>query len=618
MRLLRTSNCGLCTFVKDVPPYAILSHTWGETEVTFQDMLEGKRESHPGWSKIKRCCSRAAVDGHEYVWIDTCCIDKSDISELSEAINSMFRWYEQAETCYAFLEDVPRKYQGLAPGPSDVRVPWIWHFRKSRFFTRGWTLQELLAPRYLVFLDQSWDAIGSREAWADEVCAATGITSEQQSNFMEACVATKLSWAATRKTARVEDRAYSLLGLLGVNMPLIYGEGERSFIRLQEELIRRSADETIFAWTRSHRDIGAAQGFLAPSPEFFILPKPVSPAYTDKARVGFTLTNLGLQIRANLLSVESSEWVGRCYAIRLNCVLGEHGPRSARKEDALMLILQAAGFQSDVFICIGIGHPGQIEPWELDSLGTRDIVIVNQRGIDIESPMTHEVLNITFDSWYHIHSDWLGYYDLVTQYKIEYPKTYSRGGPARTVEYHPVLSRPGELRNYEICLGPGAAFIQRFQLADLWTGTATDGTFGIILKSAARQPLIGIWEWDGLEEMKKRLEWPRRRRYPLFAKTMNGSVFRISLRYLAQSSPQSRRKAVLDITVETDETKLYAVELSPEAQKLLNDLKRIDQHTGQEPTKDQNSTSEHTRVEDSVVFEAAYDYDEVIAGFIGS
>ncbi|KAK9425006.1 putative HET-domain-containing [Seiridium unicorne] len=586
MRLLSTSNCGLCTFVQDVPSYAILSHTWGETEVTFNDMLEGERESHSGWSKIKRCCSRAAADGHEYVWTDTCCIDKSGISELSEAINYMFRWYEQAETCYAFLEDVPRKYQGLAPGPSDVWVPWIWHFRKSRFFTRGWTLQELLAPRYLVFLDKSWDAIGSREAWADEVCAATGITSEQQSNFMEACVATKLSWAATRKTASVEDRAYSLLGLLGVNMPLIYGEGERSFIRLQEELIRRSADETIFAWTRSHRDIGAAQGFLAPSPEFFILPKPVSPAYTDKAQVGFTLTNLGLQIRANLLSVESSEW--------------------------------AVGFQSDVFTCIGIGHPGQIVPWELDSLGTRAIVIVNQRGIDIESPITHELLNITFDSWYHIHSDWLGYYDLVTQYKIEYPKTYSRGGPARTVEYHPVLSRPGELRNYEICLGPGAAFIQRFQLADLWTGTATDGTFGIILKSAARQPLTGIWEWDGLEEMKKRLEWSRKRRYPLFAKTMHGSVFRIALRYVIQSSPQSRRKAVLDITVENDETKLYAVELSPEAQKLLNDLKRIDQHTAQEPTEDQNSTSEHTRVEDSVVFEAVYDYDEVLAGFIGS
>lgn len=255
MRLLHTRTHDLCTFFKDVPPYSILSHTWSDEELTFNDISRADRSEHPGWEKIARCCERASHDGWDYVWIDTCCIDKGDATELSEAINSMFLWYEQAGICYAYLQDVPPKYTGLRPGSSDGEIPWIHRFRDSRWFTRGWTLQELLAPPHVQFLDQTWGPIGSREIWAREVCAATGISPDQQSNFKSACVATKLSWASTRQTTRVEDRAYSLLGLFEVNMPLIYGEGGRAFLRLQEELIRTSADETIFAWTRRHSEL---------------------------------------------------------------------------------------------------------------------------------------------------------------------------------------------------------------------------------------------------------------------------------------------------------------------------------------------------------------------------
>lgn len=133
----------------------------------------------------------------------------------------------------------------MRPAP---KHPWKWSFRSSRWFTRGWTLQELLAPTFLEFLDRDWNLIGSREEWATEVERATGIEVKQLANFQPCSIATKLSWAAKRQTTRVEDRAYSLLGLLGINMPLIYGEGEKAFTRLQHELIRSSNDESIFAW----------------------------------------------------------------------------------------------------------------------------------------------------------------------------------------------------------------------------------------------------------------------------------------------------------------------------------------------------------------------------------
>ncbi|KAI1493190.1 heterokaryon incompatibility protein-domain-containing protein [Biscogniauxia mediterranea] len=244
MRLLHTKTFELHTFIgdDDVPPYAILSHTWGQDEIV-------------------NFCRRAAADGWEYGWIDTCCIDKTDMTELNEAVNSMFKWYEESQVCYAYLGDVPPKYALSSSLSTDAlgideddkingnnKVPWKWYFRSSKWFTRGWTLQELLAPSFLLFLDKNWSNIGSRESWATEVHAATGIETKQLWDFKSCSVATKLSWASGRRTTRIEDRAYSLLGLLDVNMPLLYGEGKRAFVRLQHELMRTHNDETIFAW----------------------------------------------------------------------------------------------------------------------------------------------------------------------------------------------------------------------------------------------------------------------------------------------------------------------------------------------------------------------------------
>lgn len=173
--------------------------------------------------------------------INRCCIDKTSSAELSEAINSMFRWYQNAQACYAYLADVSSD-SGPSQEPSE--------FSKSRWFTRGWTLQELIAPSNVVFYSRDWHILGTKDQLADLLERITRIDCEtlrgQDLQFVS--VSKKMSWAAHRKTSRVEDIAYSLLGIFDVNMPLLYGEGKKAFLRLQEEILKVSNDQTLFAW----------------------------------------------------------------------------------------------------------------------------------------------------------------------------------------------------------------------------------------------------------------------------------------------------------------------------------------------------------------------------------
>lgn len=237
MRLLDTTTIAVEEFQGDLPEYAILSHTWETEEVTLPDLTSDKKRSKAGWAKILKCCELCRNKGCKYVWIDTCCIDKSSSAELSEAINSMFRWYQQAAVCYAYLGDVQSTQAGL--------LEQIFH---SRWFTRGWTLQELIAPVYLLFLDCNWIEIGTRSYLSSTVEDVTGISPSDMANFRDCSVATKMSWASKRQTTRTEDQAYCLLGLFDINMPLLYGEGDKAFLRLQYEILRASNDESIFAW----------------------------------------------------------------------------------------------------------------------------------------------------------------------------------------------------------------------------------------------------------------------------------------------------------------------------------------------------------------------------------
>jgi hypothetical protein len=247
-----------------IPNYAILSHTWGEEEVTFQDMTgdRHKAESKLGFSKIINSCRQAARDGFEYIWIDTCCIDKSSSAELSEAINSMYRWYEKSKLCYAYMSDV-----SCIP-----ETPEVFHssFSASRWFTRGWTLQELIAPDIVHFYNRDWLPVGTKEELLELVATATGIDMcalDGYKPLTDFTVARRMFWASRRQTTRPEDMAYCLLGIFGINMPLLYGERENAFLRLQEEIMKTTSDQSLFAWTMSFWT--PYDGPLAKSPAYF-------------------------------------------------------------------------------------------------------------------------------------------------------------------------------------------------------------------------------------------------------------------------------------------------------------------------------------------------------------
>ncbi|KAJ2902776.1 hypothetical protein MKZ38_000130 [Zalerion maritima] len=278
MRLLNVHTTELEYFLGDcTPPYAILSHTWGKEEVTLQDVTAGRARELLGFAKIWHCCRVAMSDGLDYVWIDTCCIDKTSSAELTEAINSMFRWYRQAEVCYGFLNDLKTWSESDSSDRLRVGDRWVelGRMRVCRWFYRGWTLQELIAPPRMIFFESSWLVLGTRAEIADEIMGITGVpisllAREKPLELSSYSVARKMSWAAGRHTTRVEDRAYSLLGLFGVSMPMLYGEGEQAFRRLQEEIMKSSTDHSIFAWGKSSSMFRkVSSGFLAKSPSDF-------------------------------------------------------------------------------------------------------------------------------------------------------------------------------------------------------------------------------------------------------------------------------------------------------------------------------------------------------------
>ncbi|EIW61113.1 HET-domain-containing protein, partial [Trametes versicolor FP-101664 SS1] len=199
--------------------------------------------SHPDLSdKIKGICKVARKAGYQYVWIDSCCIDKTSSAELAEAINSMFDLYRLATVCYVYLSDVSDGTRARKKGSS---------FAKSRWHTRGWTLQELIAPDRVVFLTSGWAPLGTKISLAVTLRRITGIDIALltgRASLESFSVARRMSWAANRQTTRVEDEAYSLLGIFGVHMSPIYGEGRNAFLRLQEEIIKNIPDQSIFAW----------------------------------------------------------------------------------------------------------------------------------------------------------------------------------------------------------------------------------------------------------------------------------------------------------------------------------------------------------------------------------
>ncbi|RYP49603.1 hypothetical protein DL768_004724 [Monosporascus sp. mg162] len=246
MRLLQLEDDGgfrlVECFGKNIPRYAILSHTWGadHEEVTFKDLTEGAGKNKTGYRKLVFCGKQAAKDNLQFFWVDTCCIDKSSSSELTEALNSMFQWYQKADKCYVHLSDV--LVSDSVGSDLSSQPTWKPAFQNSRWFTRGWTLQELLAPKSVEFFSAGGEPLGDRISLLQEIHDATGISIQALvgSPLSQFSVDERMSWAKKRETKREEDAAYSLLGVFDVYLPLIYGEGrERALNRLQKEIKQR-------------------------------------------------------------------------------------------------------------------------------------------------------------------------------------------------------------------------------------------------------------------------------------------------------------------------------------------------------------------------------------------
>ena len=293
MIFIDTAPLSLREFPNSDQRYAIWSHTWDPAgdEVTYEEMMKFERSevttAKPGYDKIVKTCEIARKNYNlPFVWIDTCCINKASSAELSEAINSMFRWYNDAWVCFAYLSDVTGSQLS---------------FHQSRWFSRGWTLQELIAPKDLVFFDRNWEFRGTKETMATHISMITGIPNQILDHSVELSeipVAQRFSWASTRETTREEDNAYSLLGIFDINMAMLYGEGSKAFMRLQEHILSQSADLSIFLWN----DLQTNQeytGLLAPSPACFREMREITaePTFTQRE---FFLTNRGIRLKLGL------------------------------------------------------------------------------------------------------------------------------------------------------------------------------------------------------------------------------------------------------------------------------------------------------------------------------
>lgn len=307
MRLINTSTLQIEDFFDGhAPKYAILSHRWLDGEVTLQEMQTETGTTKPGYQKILSTCKQAVSDGLSYAWVDTCCIDKTSSAELSEAINSMYRWYAEAEICYAFLNDVA--VDDVSSGPGEDA------FAKSMWFSRGWTLQELVAPEHVTFYNASWREIGSKASLRVAIAAVTQIDVamlQTGANLEDYSIARRMSWASRRMTTRKEDMAYCLLGIFNVNMPMLYGEGDRAFSRLQEEIMRNSDDHSLFAWSSPST---AARGLLARSPADFASCANIDATHARWNKEPYAVSNLGLKIQLPMVP-----WAMDTYLAALDC-----------------------------------------------------------------------------------------------------------------------------------------------------------------------------------------------------------------------------------------------------------------------------------------------------------
>ncbi|KAF4831912.1 Vegetative incompatibility protein HET-E-1 [Colletotrichum tropicale] len=371
MWLINVDNLQLEEHLNPTVSYAILSHTWGTEEVSFQDFrnLTDVVRGKAGFPKIAATCRLAKSRGLPYAWVDTCCIDKSSSAELSEAINSMFRWYQSSKVCFAYLADVHHDANS-STFPE--------RFAASRWFTRGWTLQELVAPKNIIFYNAVWEQLGYKETLAMMLTSITGIDSNLLFNKVspkKIPVATRMSWASKRQTTRIEDAAYCLLGLFDINMPLLYGEGQKAFARLQSEILQETNDLSLLAWTSETTDPERQRsycGLFAESPAQFAacLGRTIvnTPSLIDDVNVVVTRTNLMISTTLHRLSLAEDGAEGpngreKVSLLRLRCS-DVQGTPAIRRSIGIYVSKTPSGF---------VRH----KPWMLSKHSFDETVLLN-------------------------------------------------------------------------------------------------------------------------------------------------------------------------------------------------------------------------------------------------
>ncbi|KAL7947586.1 heterokaryon incompatibility domain-containing protein [Trichoderma barbatum] len=344
----------LLNFPTDAPPYAILSHTWGLEGVTVTEVTDlSKRKTKAGFNKIKQTCKQAAKGGLNYAWIDTCCINKESSSELSEAINCMFRWYRNAAICYAYLEDVSEDIELLFTSSLS--------FEHSRWFTQGWTLQELLAPRDIAFFSAKWAPIGRKMKLSRILEQIIGIPHDiltGNARLDQISVADRMNWVSKRQATREEDIAYFLMGIFDVNMPMVYGEGGKASVRLQEEIPKQTQDESLFAWRSSEESTSEApyRGLVASSPEEFASDVTITPFSASMTSASTLLGNGRISLSCALykdlifgLKCFQGTDVSSVVGIRVTSIESNYFLRSNPSELVLKPHQYPPGFQGAVF-----------------------------------------------------------------------------------------------------------------------------------------------------------------------------------------------------------------------------------------------------------------------------
>ena len=335
-------------------------------------------------------------DALEYVWVDTCCIDKSSSAELTQAINSMFMWYQNANICFVYLNDVTNDAE---TGPIHVAI------NDSHWFRRGWTLQELIAPTSMVFFDSNWDVIGEKCDLLDELSQITLVSRDvlsHESALSSVCVAQRLSWASNRNTTRVEDQAYCLLGILEINMPLLYGEGVKAFYRLQEEVLRSINDLSIFSWSPKADLADEYCGFFAESPKDF------SSCSTMQLVSGAALEDIPISISSRGVEIMIPEYIlvsdfennpiQYQYALKINCKTPD------TELDFLTVPMRKIG--PNVFLRTRWVDTNSFEPVPVNFLENerKDLVLVTKMPktdvhTDIVSSSRHTQVDIEFLNW---------------------------------------------------------------------------------------------------------------------------------------------------------------------------------------------------------------------------